>query len=316
MLGTFGKFLRGLIKGGGKKTSRWARAPRPSTPVSAATKYGAAEGTAGGAYVNMADLMLKQPGPIQPFKNMAGSFLMGAAKPALKAGAAFGASTLLEEIADQSDSPFLSGMASIGSFWAGTLGFRQALRAPLRGARAKWGWRRDGVGKSVRSLSRVYDRYMYAPERMAFGLMGGMAKASGKSMLGMRTTGVDSRIPFLLRPVHGAMGIAGAVVRGSVDRGARLFTKRNLPGISGRLMRVRHPYLGAMGLGAAYGAAKTYTSYESGRVGDTYYHPTPKGGINPRNWGGGITMMNARGGVQYRMGSDRMAGRMARGRRP
>lgn len=262
------------------------------------------------------------------YESFAGSFLRGAAKPALKAaGFAFGGN-VLEEIANESDSPFLSGMASLGSFWAGTLAFRQALRAPIRGARAKWGYRRDAMGGAARSLSRVYDQYMYAPEKFLLGAIGGGARAAGKSMLGIRTHGADSSVPFLLRPVHGAFGIGRAVVGGVGDRmryaGKMVRAGRNwrnvrrygMPGITGRLMGVRHPFLGAMGIGAAYGGVNTVMRHEAGRVGDTYYYPAPSGGINPRNWGGGMTIMNARGGVTYRMGSDRLSQRMARGGRP
>jgi len=253
-------------------------------------------------------------------KQVQSSFIGGAFMPAVKAGVAFGVSSGLGEIADQTDSSLIGAVAGLGSFWAGTIGFRQALRAPLRGARAKWGYRKDALGGSVRQLSRVYDKYMYAPERMVGKAMSGGIKGFGRAMIGTGKGEYASKVPLLLRPAHGALGIGRAVAGGTVDRfrhAARVISGGNrgnvLPGIGGRLMGVRHPFWGAMALGGIYGGARAMSRSKSGRIGDTHYAPAPSGGINPRNWGGGITMMNARGGVQHRMGSDTMSRRMARG---
>jgi len=254
-------------------------------------------------------------------KQVQGTFIGGAAMPAVKAGVAFGVSSGLGEIADQTDNSLIGAAAGLGSFWAGTIGFRQALRAPLRGARAKWGYRRDALGGSVKQLSKVYDRYMYAPERMVGKALKGGLKGFGRAMIGKGKGDYASPVPLLLRPLHGMAGMGRAFVGGSVDRvryAGRVMRHgskaQKLPGITGRMMGVRHPFWGAMGVGALYGGARSMQRYSSGRVGDTRYAPAPAGGINPRNWGGGITMMNARGGVQYRMGSDQMAQNMARGR--
>jgi hypothetical protein len=317
-----GGTLKRIFRGGPKGVARRARrAPRGSVPTRASKIYGSAEGVAGGAYVHLDDLVLSKPGPIQQFNRM-GSFIGGAFMPAVKAGAAFGVSSGLGEIADQTDSSLIGAVAQLGSFWAGTLGFRQALRAPLRGARAKWGHRKDALGGSVRSLSRIYDRHMYAPERLVGRALKGGMKGFGRAMIGKGKGPFASSVPLPFRPVHGMAGIGKAFVLGSVDRlryagrvmrhGSRA---HKLPGITGRMMGVRHPFWGAMGVGMLYGGARSIQRYESGQVGHTRYAPAPTGGINPRNWQGGITMLNARGGVQHRMGSDQMAMRMARGRR-
>jgi hypothetical protein len=262
------------------------------------------------------------------YESFAGSFLRGAAKPALKAAAFQAGANVLEEIANESDNPFMSGMASLGSFWAGTLAFRQALRAPIRGARAKWGYRRDALGGAARSLSRIYDKYMYAPEKFIGGMAKGFGGSALKSLRGIPSEPGGSRVPFLLRPVHGAFGIGRAVLGGIGDRmryagkvvrsGGKFQNVRRygMPGVTSRLMGVQHPFLGAIGLGAAAGAVTTSMKREAGRVGDTQYYPAPSMGINPRNWAGGVTFMNARGGVTYRMGSDTMSARMSRGGRP
>ncbi len=298
-----GKILGGAF-GVGRKAA--TRAGRAATKQSAG-QLGATTiwGTAGRSAYNRFSPHLE---------SYAGSFLRGAAKPAIKAGMAFGVSSGLGEIAEQTDSSFIGAAASLGSFWAGTIGFRQALRAPIRGARAKWGYRKDALGGAARQLSRVFDKYMFAPEKMIFGGMKGIGKTVGKSQLGIRTVATDSRIPFMLRPLHGMAGIGRAVVGGVGDRFRMLGGAKNVPGIMGRMMGVRHPFLGALGAGATLGAVDSVTRRRAGRSGDTYYHPAPSGGINPRNYGGGMTMMNARGGVQYRMGSDDMSRRMTRGR--
>ena len=303
----------------GRGKSKFARSARGRIPHKVSSFEGVSDA---GAYASELGLNLTSAGPLQAFTRLKGSFILGAAGPAIKAGVAYGVSSGLGEIADQTDNSLIGAAAGLGSFWAGTIGFRQALRAPLRGARAKWGYRRDALGGSVRKLSSVYDKYMYAPENIiGKGLKGGM-KGFGRAMIGTGKGPYASRVPLLLRPAHGALGIGRAFVGGSLDRlryAGRVISQgskaKTLPGITGRMMTVRHPFAGALGVGMLYGGMRSINRHEAGRIGDTYYSPNPTGGINPRNWGGGVTIMNARGGVQHRMGSDRMAQRMARGRR-
>jgi hypothetical protein len=99
------------------------------------------------------------------------------------------------------------------------------------------------------------------------------------------------------------------------------------PGILGRLQHAKHPYYGALGAGAAIGMTSAMLGrgerQRTGWVGSGPHGTdpfmrlmgNPGTGINPRNFGGGITFANNRNSRQITMGNQAVAQRMVNMRR-
>lgn len=214
-------------------------------------------------------------------------------------------------------------LAGAGSFWLKTRGFRQALRAPLTYGARKMPF--SGMDKVLRS----YDRIRNVPER----LVGRMAKGAMKFGSGAvrpfaigseitrdtkRLFGVPLKMPGIAKPLVGAGEIGYAFGRGTIDRASSLF-RGGAPlkygqGIMGRMMKTKYPFWGAAGFGFAAGGAH-YAMKVGAMGGDARgrdWAPEPNRGINPRNYGGGITIRGSRGQVRYSMGSRAMSERMMR----
>jgi len=231
-------------------------------------------------------------------------FVPGATRDIGKSVGWYAGAGALEELGERTENDKVAGLTGVASWYMRTRGFRSALRAPLQGVRAASSGRIRGASDW---MIKKYNQVAYWPDRAIAGVAKRTPGGAKNFMLGSRT----NRVPGPFRPIYGAAEVMSSVVGGSMDRlryGLRTPTNR---GVMGRLMRAKHPYWGAVGMGAALGATRSVQQREH-LSGTNKWYAAPKGGINPSNYRS-ITFENSRGYRRTTMGSDRMSQRMASG---
>ena len=262
-----------------------------------------------------------------------------AARSIGKGAALYGVGDALGELSSEMEAAGKGGswIPGLVGFGFKAAGWRAGLRAAPRSLAAMKNPTLKAIGRT--SLG-MYERLAYKmPRQLAAGVLGVSGRAAG-SLLTSVPVGAALLVPRALR---GVGQIGKAFAGGLWDTGAAAWTKagskgyiaqkafwsnpagrdyskymnwaqrqgaRGAPrGILNRiegvdLMKGGHPWLGLTAIGAAGGAMSVTT--KPGYV---------SGGINPQNYGGGITYGNNRGYRSVSLGHQNVAQRMVSGRR-
>lgn len=219
----------------------------------------------------------------------------------------------------------------------------QAMRHGLIG-------KKNYAGKITGKLLSGYEDWLYHKPRSLFYGSYGRSRRKGRKRYRIDKDGnPQSRLARVLmntpEPIRAVAGAATVAGRAGLLVGKGLYAAAKLPfkmaygatelayagvagtfgsaGVRGQMMRARHPFAGAFGLGGAYAMAGTALTAQSERS-RGWIGPGPHGndpvmqilgspgtGIRQRNYGGGITFANNTGRRRITLGSEAVAQRMA-----
>lgn len=244
--------------------------------------------------------------------NMAGKAIstpgMLATRSLVTGGVLYGIGSGLGDLSDEMELAGKGGSSLMGvaAFGFKAAGWRAGLRA---GPRALSAAKNPNLAKIGNISLKAYESMAYkAPRAMLAGALGVTGRAS-KSLLTSVPVGIAKLVPNTIR---GMGQVGGAFASGIRDKAQIAFGNPLIKprGILNRLQGLDraggHPLLGAMGIGAAAGVLSVNPGTRSVRI---------PNGINPQNYGSGISYGDNRGYRSVSLGHQNVAQRMMSGGR-